>query len=216
MMKKTAAVTCLFLDVGGVLLTDGWSLAASQQAARTFGLDLEEFIIRHNQALGTFELGKLTLKEYLNQMVFYKERPFTQAQFRKFMFAQSQSHPDMIGLARRLKARYGLKVLVVNNEGHGLNEYRIRKFHLDGFVDSFISSCVVNMRKPDPDIFRLALETAQVQANRVVYIENTPMYARIAKGLGIRSILHTDYRSTRAKLAAFGLPDEKGAVHETG
>jgi putative hydrolase of the HAD superfamily len=32
--------------------------------------------------------------------------------------------------------------------------------------------------------------------------------------LGIRSILHTDYRSTCAKLAAFGLPYE-GAQHET-
>ena len=215
-MKKTAAVTCLFLDVGGVLLTDGWSHGASKLAAGTFGLNLDEFIVRHNQALGTFELGKLTLKEYLNQVVFYEKRPFTQAQFRKFMFAQSQSHPEMIDLARRLKARHGLKIIVVNNEGHGLNEYRIRKFHLDAFVDSFISSCVVNLRKPDPDIFRLALGTAQVPAGRVVYIDNTPMYVQIARGLGIRSILHTDYRSTRAKLAAFGLLDEKGAVHETG
>jgi putative hydrolase of the HAD superfamily len=36
-------------------------------------------------------------------------------------------------------------------------------------------------------------------------IENTPMFVQIAEGLGIRSILHADYRSTRAKLASFEL-----------
>ncbi len=35
-------------------------------------------------------------------------------------------------------------------------------------------------------------------------------------GLGIRSILHTDYRSTCAKLASFGLHDDEGVIHETG
>jgi hypothetical protein len=74
-----------------------------------------------------------------------------------------------------------------------------------GFVDSFSSSCFVHIRKPDADIFRLALDIAQEPARQVVYIENTPIFVQIAEGLGIRSILHTDYRSTRARLAAFGL-----------
>jgi putative hydrolase of the HAD superfamily len=121
------------------------------------------------------------------------------------MFAQSQPYPQMIELVRRLKTRYGLKIVVVSNEGRELNEYRIRKFKLDGFVDFFISSCFVRLRKPDADIFRLALDTVRVPVNQVVYIENTPMFVQIAEGLGIRSILHTDYKTTRAKLASLGL-----------
>jgi putative hydrolase of the HAD superfamily len=120
----------------------------------------------------------------------------------------------MIELVRWLKARYGLKIIVVSNEGHGLNEYRIRYFKLNEFVDSFISSCFVHVRKPDADIFRIALDIAQVPARQVVYIENTPMFVEIAEGLGIRSILHTDYKSTRVKLASFGLQDDEGGVHE--
>jgi putative hydrolase of the HAD superfamily len=72
-------------------------------------------------------------------------------------------------------------------------------------VDSFISSCFVHIRKPDADIFRLALDIAQTPARHVLYVENTPMFVQIAEGLGIRSILHTDYKSTCAKLASFGL-----------
>ncbi len=94
---------------------------------------------------------------------------------------------------------------MVSNESREVNAYRIRKFKLDGFVDSFISSCFVHIRKPDADIFRLALDIAQAPARQVVYIENTPMFVQIAEGLGIRSILHTDYKSTCAKLASFGL-----------
>jgi len=89
---------------------------------------------------------------------------------------------------------------VVNNEARELNAYRIRKFKLDAFVDSFISSCFVHIRKPDADIFRLALDVSQAPARKVVYIDNTPMFVQIAEGIGIRSILHTDYESTRAKL----------------
>ena len=204
-MKRSVPVTTLFLDVGGVLLTNGWDHYARQRAATNFKLDLAEMEDRHHLTFDTYEEGKLTLEEYLDRVVFYEERPFTKAQFREFIFAQSTSFPKMIELVRRLKAQYGLKIVVVNNEARELNSHRIRKFKLDGFIDSFISSCFVHVRKPDADIFRYALDIAQAPARKVVYIENTPMFVRIAESLGIRSILHTDYRSTCAKLASFGL-----------
>jgi putative hydrolase of the HAD superfamily len=204
-MKKSGSITALFLDIGGVLLTDGWSHASRKLAAKAFDLNPEEMENRHNQAFDTYELGKLTLEEYLSRVVFYQKRSFTRAQFRKFMFAQSKPYPKMIELACRLKARYGLKIVVVSNEARELNSHRIRKFKLDGFVDFFVSSCFVHLRKPDADIFRVALDIAQVPANKVVYIENLPMFVQVAEGLGIRGICHTDYKSTCAKLASFGL-----------
>jgi HAD superfamily hydrolase (TIGR01509 family) len=160
---------------------------------------------RHHLTFDTYEDGKITLEEYLGWVVFYQKRPFTRAQSRRFMFTQSKPYPEMIKLVAQLKVRHGLKIVVVSNEGRELNAYRIRKFKLDGFVDAFISSCFVSLRKPDADIFRLALDIAQTPARQVVYIENTPMFVRTAEGLGIRSILHTDYRSTCARLTSFGL-----------
>jgi putative hydrolase of the HAD superfamily len=204
-MKRAIPITTLFLDIGGVLLTDGWSHGASKLAVKKFNLDFEELNKRHTEALDTYELGKFTLEEFLDRTVFYEKRSFTPVQFRKFMFAQSKPYPKMIKLVRRLKARYGLKIVVVSNEGRELNEYRIQKFKLNDFVDFFISSCFVRLRKPDADIFRVALDTVRVSANQVVYIENTPMFVHIAEGLGIRSILHTDYKTTCEKLSSFGL-----------
>ena len=214
-MKNATAITCLFLVIGGVLLSDGWDHHARKRAATHFKLNLAEMEDRHHLTFDTYEEGKLTLEEYLERVVFYRKRPFTSAQFRRFMFAPSKPYPQMIELVRALKAKYGLSIAVVSNEARELNAYRIRKFKLAGFVDSFISSSFVHVRKPDADIFRLALDIAQAPARQVVYIENTPMFVQIAEGLGIQSILHTDYRSTCARLASFGLRNEEGVIHKT-
>jgi putative hydrolase of the HAD superfamily len=214
-MIKATSITCLFLDIGGVLLTNGWDHHQRQRAAMHFKLDWAEMDNRHNLTFDTYEEGKITLTEYLERVVFYKKRAFTFAQFRSFMFAQSQPCAPMLELIPRLKAKHGLKVIVVSNESRELNTHRIRTYKLSAFVDSFISSCFVHLRKPDADLYRLALDMAQAPVGQVLYIENTPMFVQVAESLGIRSILHTDYHSTKMKLASFGLPDDPDA-DETG
>ena len=204
-MKKTTAISCAFLDIGGVLLTDGWDHLARKRAAANFKLEWAEMEERHHLTFEIYEEGKITLQEYLSLVVFNEKRLFTRSQFRSFMFAQSEPFPEMIALVAQLKLRLGMKIAIVSNEGRELNAYRIRKFKLDRFVDCFISSCYVHIRKPDVDIFRLALDIAQVQVSRAVYIDNTPMFVQIAEGLGIQSFLHTDCKSTRAGLSALGL-----------
>jgi len=204
-MSKAFPFTCLFVDIGGVLLSDGWGRVFRDRAVKAFGLNSEELESRHSQAGDIYELGKLTLEEYLDRVVFYKKRPFSREKFGQFMFAQSKPFPEMIQLVRRIKALYGLKVVVVSNESRELNDHRIRRFKLGEFVDFFVSSCYVGIRKPDENIFRLALDTARVSAKRVVYIENTPMFVGVAEGLGIRSVLHVNIETTRVKLASLGL-----------
>jgi len=211
-MKGSTEITTLFLDVGGVLLTNGWDHHARRRAAKNFKLQWTEMEDRHSLVFETHEEGKITFEEYLGRVVFYKKRPFTRSQFRRFMFAQSKPYSEMLDLVAQLKVRHELKIAVVSNESREVNAYRIRKFKLDRFVDTFISSCFVHIRKPDADIFRLALDIAQAPAQQVVYIENTPMFVQIAQGLGIRSILHTDYKSTCAKLASFGLQNDEGVI----
>jgi putative hydrolase of the HAD superfamily len=180
-----------------------------------FKLELAEMEERHHLTFNTYEEGKLTLEEYLSRTVFYEERRFTRDQFREFMFAQSQPYPEMIDLVRKLKTQYHLKIAVVSNEGRELNAYRIRKFQLDEFVDFFVSSCFVRLRKPDADIFLLALDISQAPAEQVVYIENQALFVQVAEGLRIRAIRHTDYHSTREQLASLGLQHDEGITYGT-
>jgi putative hydrolase of the HAD superfamily len=198
-------ITTLFLDIGGVLLTNGWDKIARLKASQTYDLDYEEVNERHHLSFDTYELGKLSLNEYLERVIFYQKRPFTRAAFKKFMVKQSQPIPEMIELIKGLKAQYHLKLVAVSNEGRELNSQRIKKFNLDAYIDFFVSSCYVHFRKPDTDMFRLALDIAQVPKNQIVYIDDRSLFVEVAGKLGIQGIRHTSYESTRTALASLGL-----------
>jgi len=176
-----------------------------QAAVERFGLDEEEMEERHHLTFDSYEEGKLSLDEYLRRVVFFQRRDFTSEDFRAFMFGGSQPKPEMIQLFAHLKAGYQLKVVAVSNEGRELTTYRVKTFHLGELVDFFISSCFVHLRKPDLDIYRLALDCAQVSPEQVAYIDDRPLFVEVARSLGIQGLHHIDYESTRVALATLGL-----------
>ncbi|PSL24490.1 HAD family hydrolase [Chitinophaga ginsengisoli] len=203
-MQQHPTITTLFLDIGGVLLSNGWDRAARREAAAKFSLDLPELEERHHLTFDTYEEGKLTLDEYLRRTVFYEPRPFTEEAFRAFMFSVTTPIPEMIDLVCKIKEKYRIKIAIVNNEGRELNEYRIRQFGINKFVDFFISSCFVHFRKPDADIWRIALDIALVKPEEVLYIDDRPMFVSVAEGLGINGLQHKTYEATKANLAKYG------------
>ncbi len=208
-MSTPPCIRCLFLDIGGVVLSNGWDHLARRRAAEHFHFAPPEAARiegRHKILFETFELGKLTIEDYLERTVFDVPRPFTREAFRSFMLAQSTPCTPMMELCSALKARYALKVIAVSNEARELNAHRIAAFGLRGLVDAWVSSCFVHLRKPDPEIFRLALDLAQVPAEGVFYIDDVAMFVEIAASLGIHGHCHTDVATTAERLATLGLP----------
>jgi len=202
---KQPAITTLFSDIGGVLLTNGWGREGRRQVASELGLEFAEMDERHHLTFDTYEEGKLSQKEYLKRVVFYKERPFTLHSFEQRMFDQSRPFPDMIELITDLKARHGLQIVAVSNEGRELAEYRIRQFNLRQIFDFFIVSSFVHIRKPDVDIYRLAMDVAQVRPEQAVYLDDRAMLVDVARGLGIHGIHHTSHLASRNALSQLGL-----------
>jgi putative hydrolase of the HAD superfamily len=204
---SATSITHIFSDIGGVLLTNGWDRHMRRDAAASFGLDLEDLNDRHKMSFDTYEEGKLNLNTYLNQVVFYKERPFSRDDFKEFMFAQSKPKVEMINLVSSLKWKHRLKTAAISNEGRELTIYRIRKFDLTALFDYFVSSCFVHFRKPDVDIYRMALDISQADPTRSVYIDDRALFVEIAQSLGFHGIHHTDFEVTRTRLKELGLED---------
>lgn len=198
-------ITHLFTDLGGVLLTNGWDRGLRKVVAAHFGVDPAEMDERHHLTYDTYEAGKISLSEYLRRVIFWEPRAFTEQQVVDFMLAQARCFPEMIELVKRVKERNRLKVAVVSNEGRELTADRIQRFGLREFVDFFIVSSYVHFRKPDEDIFRVALDIAQAEPAQVVYLDDRHMFTEVAGGMGLRVIWHRDHDSTRAALAEFGL-----------
>jgi putative hydrolase of the HAD superfamily len=204
-MKLTSPVKALFLDIGGVLLTNGWDHHSRQRAVEHFGLDFDEFNERHQAIFDTYESGKMTIEEYLELAVFYQPRHFTMNEFRDFILGESRPCPDMIELIRTIKHDYGLRTIAVNNEPKEINEYRIRQYGLESFIDVFASSCYVQTRKPDKEIYRFALNLAQAKPEEIIYIDDRLVLIQAAHNLGLNTIHHTSVANTRKALSGFGL-----------
>jgi putative hydrolase of the HAD superfamily len=199
------SITTLFLDIGGVLLTNGWDTALRKQTAEHFHVDYTELDHRHRVTYDTYEEGKMSLETYLRQIIFFEPRSFTATDVKNYILEQAKPYQDMIDLVHRLKAVYGLKIAVVSNEGREIAEDRIARFHLKDFVDFFIVSAFVHFRKPDLDIYRMALDVAHVPPQQVAYIEDRPLLCEVASELGIHSVLNRDAAETRQILAGLGL-----------
>ena len=204
-MPTSPPITTLFLDIGGVLLTNGWDRHSRMHAAETFHFDYDEMDERHHLTYDTYESGKLSLEEYLNRVIFFEERSFSIEDFRTFMFSRSQPYNEMIDLVRVLKAHHHLKTVAVSNEGRELTRYRIQQFNLHEVIDSFVSSCFVHYRKPDLDIYRIALDISQSAPEQVVYIDDRRLFVEVADSLGIQGIYHTSYQDTHKALDELGL-----------
>ncbi len=196
----------LFSDIGGVLLSNGWPHESRQAAAEKFGLDYEEMNALHNFIFNVYEIGRITLDEYLDRVVFTQPRKFSKEEFKQFMFEQSTELPEMLEWFIKWRSEHpDVKIISINNEAEELNDYRIKTFRLHDFFDAFISSCVVGMRKPDPGIFRIALGIAQAAPHECLYFDDRPMLVLAAKNEGIHAHHHHDPDITKKIIEdAFG------------
>jgi len=201
-MKK---ISCLFLDIGGVLLSNGWGHECRKLAAEHFHLDYKEIEARHKLMYIPYEQGSISLEEYLGRVVFYNTRDFTSTDFLDFIYNLNTPYLDMIDFIKKIKLQYGLKVIAVSNEAREINAYRIKKFKLNEIFDFFVSSCYVHLRKPDRAIFQLAIDGSQIPIDEIIYIDDLQLYVDIANDMGIQSICHKNYESTVQALADLGL-----------
>ncbi len=199
-------IQTLFLDIGGVLGTNGWDTAARRAASETFGYDFAAFETRHKRLFDLYETGHLTLSEYLRGTVFFKPRPFSEADYAAFIQQQSTAWTANIAFFRELKARYGLKVFAVNNEGRELNDYRLKSFGFGDLFDATVSSCYVGMRKPDPRLYRMAIDLSQTPADAILVVDDRPEFTELAAAIGLRSLQFESLPQAQAAIAAhFGL-----------
>jgi putative hydrolase of the HAD superfamily len=200
-----AEVTTLFWDNGGVILTNGWDRGSRQKAVEKFGLDWADFEDRHELMLHAFECGDATLDEYIQRTVFYRDRAFTQQQFKQFMFEQSQALPEALAFAKKLAATKRQMNAALNNESLEINDYRIKTFGLRDCFEAFFSSCYLGVRKPDRGIFSLALKITQRDPAECVMIDDRGLNLECAREMGMKTILVKDLPQLRADLAKLGV-----------
>jgi len=199
------SITALFWDLGGVLLTNGWDVSLRREAALVFGFDLDDFESRHARMVKDLETGRLALDDYLDNTIFYRARDFTKDALKAFIFEHSQANPDAIAVVGDLARSHKYLLATLNNESLELNQYRIDRFELRKFLTVFFSSCYLGVLKPDPLIYRRALQMTQRAPEECAFIDDRLGNLEPARELGIHAIQYRDARQVREELTALGV-----------
>ena len=195
----------LYSDIGGVLGTNGWDTPLRQELCARFLLDHGEIESRHRLMFDSYERGFLTFEEYLRHVFFATARNFAWEDLRDFTYAASTPWLENIEFFKRVKAHNGLKMALISNEGQGITEHRIRKFGLRELADYMVISHYTHLRKPDREIWRLALQLGGAAPQESIYIDDREMFVNVAAELGFTAVHHTTLIKTQAHLKQLGL-----------
>ena len=199
----------ILFDVGGVLLTNGWDHDERAQVLAQFGVDRNDFEERHRAAYPDWERGAVTVGAYLDATVFTEPRGFTRDEFFQAMLANSKTLPDgALGILQELAASKNYLLGALNNEARETNDFRFQKFGLRGLLSVALSSCYLGLRKPQPAIYRCALDILGRPAERVLFIDDREENTQAARDAGMRAIRFTGAEALRRDLAAVGVHDK--------
>ena len=198
-------ITTLFWDIGGVIMTNGWDHNSRHEAVAKFNLDEVDFRDRHDLSFPAFDAGNITMNEYLDRTLFYRPRPFSREDFIAFMRAQSKEYPGSRAILDSATKSGRYFIAAINNEPLELNNYRIENFDLRRNFQVFFSSCYVHSRKPEEQIFRLALAVTQRAPEKCVFIDDRPLNLESPRKLGINTIHYQNPEQLRKDLTKFGV-----------
>jgi putative hydrolase of the HAD superfamily len=191
----------ILFDIGGVLLTNGWDRAERAAAVERFELDAQELEARHMEVAGEWERGEIDRNQYLDAAVFYETRSFSRDEFFDFILAQSQVLPDgALPILAQISAANHHLLGALNNEARETNEFRLGKFELRRYFEVTLSSCYMGMRKPEPEIYRRALDIVGSHPQRTLFIDDREENVAGAKAAGMKAIRFTGATALRRDL----------------
>jgi len=193
-------ISHIFFDIGGVLGSNGWDREQRESAVNHFGLNPEDFQWRHEEVVGEWEEGRLTLDEYLDIAIFYSERDFSREQFKDFMRSQSVPNEAAISIARALALEPRYTLMTLNNESEDLNIDRIDRFGISEIFEAFISSCWLGVRKPIRRFYNRALGIAHADPRCSLFIDDRQQNLTPAKSLGMNVLLFQSADQLRSDL----------------
>ena len=193
----------VFFDIGGVLGSNGWDREQRHRAVDHFDLNLEDFQWRHEEVVGEWEEGRITLDEYLDIAVFYMQRPFTRKEFVDFMYSQSVPDTATVQIARALSADSRYTLMTLNNESEELNVYRIETFGISQIFEAFLSSCWLGVRKPMRRFYSRALGIAHAEPSSSLFIDDRQQNLTPATALGMNVIHFKSASQLRSDLERF-------------
>jgi putative hydrolase of the HAD superfamily len=210
-MRRGAYAAVLF-DFGGVLTTSVWDSFAAFLRAEGLDPDTIKNLFRSDpealKDLRQLETGEMTESEF--------EKSFGRRLGLKdpdhlidSMFAGMQPDPPMVAAVKELRAA-GLLTGLISNSWSTSHYDRAM---LKELFDTSVISAEVHMHKPQPEIYRLAVERLGVEPAECIFVDDLRENCEGAEAVGMTAVRHRTAPETIARLSeltgiALGAPAE--------
>jgi glucose-1-phosphatase len=194
----------IIFDLGGVVVdveSDRLVHQVSQLLGRSFD-DIHQAVY-HEDLMLPFELGKLSAQEYYGGLKKQIELPWAYEQFVTAWNGIFSPKEDVIAVMQRLSQRHKIIALSNTNELH-LTCIQRTIPHLR-IIQDWIASCDVGLRKPDPEIYQLALKRSKMMPREAVYIDDRPELVEAGRQVGLHAIRFESGQQLESDLQSIGL-----------
>ena len=178
-------IDTLFLDAGGVLVQPGWDRVSAELAAD--GILIDADLLRSADPLARRDIDESTIIgattdqtrgwEYFNRVLAHAGVPLSDATERALARLQRYHNAENLweevfpGVRESLESfrERGLRVVVVSNS-NGRLSHLFQRLDLARWFDVMLDSHDWGVEKPDPRLFRHALEQARATADRTIHV----------------------------------------------
>ncbi|MBU0490676.1 MAG: HAD family phosphatase [Chloroflexi bacterium] len=198
-------IRALIFDMGGVLARTG-DPAVRQQLAAEMSLSPEELfdLVFRSPSWRQAEVGHISSEAHWETVARHVGWPGPDAgdDLRARFFAGTRLDRDLVALICRARAE-GLKTALLSNASDDLRQGVEVEWNIppDTFDELFISA-EMGLAKPDPAIFRLALERLGVAPHEALFVDDRLDNIEAAQALGLDAIRFISPEALLAELRA--------------
>ncbi|MCK1474385.1 HAD-IA family hydrolase [Bradyrhizobium sp. 197] len=206
-------IEAVIFDFGGVLTSSPFEAFARYEAERGLPID----IIRHTNAANhlenawaKFERAEVDIDTF--DKLFATESLALGAEVRGrdvLPLLQGDLRPEMVEALKRIKAQFKTGCITNNLPANAIGSMTGRSLYVAEVMvlfDHVIESAKIGLRKPDPRIYQLMVETLKIDPNNCVYLDDLGVNLKPAREMGMTTIKVTSGAQAIAELeAATGL-----------
>lgn len=195
-------IEAVFFDFGGVFthspinaLMD-YAVRMKVDPMKLGGLVFGDYGNDTDHSWHKLERGEITFKQAEEQIVADAKQEGITLKLAEVFESMGTSAEDLVrhdfvDKARQL-SREGYKLAIITNNIAEYSDGWRGLFDVESIFPEIIDSSREKMRKPNPDIYRLAMKRVGTVPERSVFLDDYDSNVRAAEQLGMRAVLVTD------------------------
>lgn len=197
-------IKTVIFDLGGVYFSNGTKIA-NGVISDVYKIPKQKVKDVLEGDLGTqYRIGYITYNEFWAKAKEYWEIDVPSQDLANIWVGEYKPIEQTAAIIDRLNSA-GYEVIFLSDNVQERVDYLEERYHFLGKFKDGVFSHLVHTRKPDPAIYRMALEKASHPAQECIYIDNKAELVKPAEELGMTGIVFESARQLEQALKDAGL-----------